>query len=498
MSRVGANIAANIAGQAWAVVLSLACTPFYIAFLGVEAYGLIAFFLVVQTFLQLLDFGLAATINREVARAGGESRPQLANLLASAQALYWLVGLAVAGVLFLTLPAATGWWVNPHRLAAADLAAAAQAFSLVVLVQWPISFYASAINGSQMQVALNAIQIPFATLSSVGGVLLLWLGPRSVAALLLWQGLVAAALLTVLHGHFHAKLGHLLSAGRRSLTAFHGIWRFSLGMSGISFTGVALTHLDKIILSKLLSLEVLGYYSLATTAARALYVLITPVFSAYYPRLSMLAKRGDPGAVQRAYHVASQVMAVLIVPLATVIGMFPVELLALWLRDLAIAHTVAPLASLLVLGTCLNGLMNVPFALQLAYGNTRIGLSINALLVALLVPSLLFAASRYGAIGAAAMWAVCNALYLLVGIPLTHHALLDGGVREWAWNDLLPPLIVALGVAAAARWLMPAPLSGPSAIAALALVWILATLAAMMTSSAMRAWAVQALSPRSL
>ena len=58
------NIIANYLGQAWGALMGLAFVPFYIRYLGVEAYGLIGIFLLLQTLLSLLDLGLAPALSR--------------------------------------------------------------------------------------------------------------------------------------------------------------------------------------------------------------------------------------------------------------------------------------------------------------------------------------------------------------------------------------------------------------------------------------------------
>jgi O-antigen/teichoic acid export membrane protein len=62
------NIAANYLGQVWTAVMGLAFVPLYIRYLGMEAYGLIGVFAMLQTWLSLLDFGLTPTLTREMAR----------------------------------------------------------------------------------------------------------------------------------------------------------------------------------------------------------------------------------------------------------------------------------------------------------------------------------------------------------------------------------------------------------------------------------------------
>jgi len=68
MSRTSGNILANLSGTAWSALIGLAMVPLYIRLLGIEAYGLIGFSITLQAILQILDFGLSPTVNRELAR----------------------------------------------------------------------------------------------------------------------------------------------------------------------------------------------------------------------------------------------------------------------------------------------------------------------------------------------------------------------------------------------------------------------------------------------
>jgi len=61
------ELLANFAGTAWSGAMQLLCIPFYIKFMGIEAYGLIGFYLMLQATLQVLDLGLSPTMSREMA-----------------------------------------------------------------------------------------------------------------------------------------------------------------------------------------------------------------------------------------------------------------------------------------------------------------------------------------------------------------------------------------------------------------------------------------------
>ena len=62
------NLIANYLGQGWAALMGLAFIPLYIKYLGIEAYGLIGLFALLQAWLSLLDMGMTPTLGREMAR----------------------------------------------------------------------------------------------------------------------------------------------------------------------------------------------------------------------------------------------------------------------------------------------------------------------------------------------------------------------------------------------------------------------------------------------
>jgi O-antigen/teichoic acid export membrane protein len=491
MSRVRVNIAANIVGQAWQVMLAVACTPLYIKLLGIEAFGLIAFYMLVQSITQLLDLGLSATVNREIARLSGNddatARKSLGRIVGTIERWYFLLGAMIAVVLCFAIPDLAIWWLRPENLHSSEIIESARIFGLFALLQWPIMFYQNGLSGLQRQFTINAIQIPFGAISSIGGLLFIWLGPRSVSALFAWQAGSMFLQLLVLYCSFWRHLGISRSDARTDTSVLKELWRFSLGMSGISIAGLIVTHLDKVILSRFLSLESFGIYSLAGTLAKGLYVLITPIFNAYFPRFSALVSSGDPVAIRTSYHSAAQVMAVLSVPLAAVVTLFSGEIAFAWLHNAKIATEVAPVTSLLVIGNCLNGLMSISFALQLAHGRTRISLYTNSFLVIVLVPAIIAATLAYGVIGAAATWAFTNALYILVGVPITHKYLLKGEALQWLTMDILPPLVVSIAVVGLGRAMISATDSIVLNLAIIGLLWMVATAAAAVSAAHVRA-----------
>ena len=73
-----------------------------------------------------------------------------------------------------------------------------------------------------------------------------------------------------------------------------------------------------------------------------------------------------------------------------------------------------------------------------------------------MVPFLLVATTRFGAIGAATGWLGYNVVQLLLGVSLTHRHILKG--EQWKWyTSICRPLLGALAVVGLSRCLLPIP-----------------------------------------
>jgi O-antigen/teichoic acid export membrane protein len=210
-----------------------------------------------------------------------------------------------------------------------------------------------------------------------------------------------------------------------------------------------------VILSKMLSLELFGYYSLALVVVNGLYFIATPIFVTYFPRFSQLVSLGDKEELKRLYHQSCQTMSVLIMPVAVVVIIFSREILQAWTGNAITVENTHVLVSLLMVGTLCNGIMHMPYALQLAYEWTTLALYQNIIAVIVLVFALYFGIVYFGVVGATFGWISINMGYVLFGIHIMHRKLLRGEKQRWYFIDVGLPLIGSLTTACAARCIFP-------------------------------------------
>ncbi len=459
MGKVTRNLLANYLGAAWTGLMGVAFIPLYVRFLGMEAYGVIGVFAVLQAVFVVLDMGMAPTLSREAARfqAGAHSPQGIRELVHAVERVYWAIAIGIAASLVVASPWLAGNWLRPQALATATVAQALMAMGVVIALRWLATLYRSAIQGLQDQVWLNVVTAGFATLRGLGVIpVLAWLSP-TIQAFFIYQAVVTALEALVLAARMRRLLPAVSAPPRFRWQALRGIWRFAAGMSVITVLGVLLTQADKVLLSRLLPLAQFGHYALASTLAAALYVMIVPINNAVYPRLTELVVQGDQQQLAAAYHRYCQALTLALVPAALVLAFFSDHLVLLWTRDVELTRVVAPLVSLLVIGNMLNGLMYLPYSLQLAHGWTRLTATVHLVAVATLAPAIYLSVRAFGVIAAPAVWIVFSSCCIALAVPLMHRKLLPDEMWSWYGRDVLAPMLAAFaGVGAV--WLMaPAP-----------------------------------------
>jgi O-antigen/teichoic acid export membrane protein len=174
-----------------------------------------------------------------------------------------------------------------------------------------------------------------------------------------------------------------------------------------------------------------------------------------------------------------------------VLALFAPEILQVWTRNATTVEQTHLLVSILVIGTALNGLMNLPYALQLAHGWTKLVFYINIAAITLLTPLLFILTSLYGAIGAAVIWCVLNAAYVLVSIQLMHRRLLPGEQWRWYTEDVGQPLLAALAVAGLGRWLLRGQLPLFTTVGSVGIIAGGAFVAAALSVPQIRTWSLR-------
>jgi O-antigen/teichoic acid export membrane protein len=163
--------------------------------------------------------------------------------------------------------------------------------------------------------------------------------------------------------------------------------------------------------------------------------------------MARLHAEGRHDEVLRLYSQSAQLVSVVAGSLAVTLIVCTESLLFAWSGNREMTAAAAPILRLYAIGNGLLALGAFPYYLQYARGNLRYHFIGNVMLVVLLVPVVILAATRAGGVGAGWAWVVMNLLYLLIWVGYVHAKLEPGLHWKWLASSviiLLPTLAVGL------------------------------------------------------
>lgn len=463
----------SILSRGWAAALALLAVPVYLRFIGVEAYGVVGLFTSFSILVGFLDLGLGATLTRELAKLSARAGTLAygRDVVRTFELAYALIALLIGLVVILCSVPVAQHWVQAQVLDRSEIAHALALAGVALACQWPTNLYSAGLAGVHRQAQLGIATMAFATFRVAFTVAAVWWKPSLES---FFYAQIASMLLQTL-GMRWLLWRALVLVGHQPqprMSIIRSSIHFAGGMTGITITTIILTQTDKVILSKVLNLADFGIYVVAGTLATGLYMLISPMYSVMYPRFSSLVHAGETPKLIDLFHTSSQVMAALVIPVAMVVAVFAYEVLFLWTADVHLSQQGAGILGFLIAGNALNGLMNIPYAIQIAFGWTSLPFWLNVLFIATLVPAILWGTINYGAIGAAAVWLLLNLLCLLIVPQLMHRLILQREKFGWYLNIFFIPMLISVTFAMLFR-LIPVADSKVGLVFSIFMFWVM-------------------------
>ncbi len=459
------NIIANFLGTGYGMVLQFLMLPITLHYLGPQAYGLVGIYATILAILSVLDLGLSPALGRELARLS--VLPNGNNLMRSTvttlEIICLIAAISVGLLIWFGAPLLAKYWFTKNTLSTDMISSCLQWMGLQSAFQFLTGYYNSGLVGLQKIRLCNGIAASAQTLRTVVLISLLMTNPQ-IELYFIFQagisfitliatgyvlylvlpkegGLESSSLNQHSESYFFSKL-----AKRYNHERFKACRRFAAGMAATTLSTLALTQLDKVILSKMLSLEDFGYYTIAASIAAMLAKPAVLVYSAALPRMTQLATSGDTVTLKSVYFKSSSLVSWMVLPAAGIVAGFSFPLLNLYLQNSESAIHIAPLLSLLAIGTAFHSVMYVPYGLTLAYGWTRFGINICLASSIVLIPLIIYGTLQYGAKGGALAWLFLSILYVFVFSYYIHSHCLKGELTRFYKTAIFVQLTLMIAV----------------------------------------------------
>ena len=458
MSRsVKADILISYGVQAYVSLIGLVLMPIYLRSLGAEAFGLIGLSITLQALVQLLDLGLAPSLSRQMSlyRAGALDG---ASLRARLRSLEWVLGV-VAAIAMLAVALTCSWvareWLQFEQLAEGEVSSCLLAMMVAACARWLAGIYRAGLAGLEHQRTVNASLAAFATLRFVVVVPLLAYLLISPVGFFAYQALIGVCELLWLAVLLYRHLPRGVSPRLPDTASLRQILPVAGAMAFMSAVWVAITQTDRIVLSRTLSLEAFGYYSIAILAAGSVMMLVPTLHQVLQPRMTILVAQARHDDLLRLYGMATQICTVALSALGGGLALFAEPVLWAWTGNPTVTTTAAAILFWYALANAVIALLVLPFMLQFAHGYLRLHMLGNVVLLVTLIPGLVSAALHFGAQGTGIVLLSAHVLFLLFWVPLVHRKLMPEFTWRWLLGDVLPACVATLLVLLLAAALSP-------------------------------------------
>ena len=457
MASLSRNLVANFVGRSWGAILSLLLIPFYIKFMGVESYGLVGFYLTLTSVFGILDLGIGSTMNRELARRSVKDDlvGSQGDLVRTLEIIYWGIAIIVGFIVIIFAPFIANTWIKTQSLSSLTVLRTVQIMGLAIAFQFPMSLYQGGLMGLQKQVLVNILLIIQGTFRGGGAILVLYLISPTIQVFFAWQAIssVVGSLILLI-----ALWRSLPKSKKRA--HFRGdilkeIWKYAAVISVNALIGIFLTQVDKIILSRMLTLKMFSYYSIASTVASVVWIIINPFSSAIFPNLVQLHELELDQDLKLLFHKLSQTLSLILLPICAVLIIFSKQLLLLWLHDPVIVENCHLIVSCLVFGTMLNGIATVPNNSAIAFGWPKLIAYTNFIQSFAMIPIIIVLVIWFQGLGAAIAWIILNSVYIIFMIPIFFRKYLKEEKISWYVQDVFSPMLVSFCVCIISSFLLP-------------------------------------------
>lgn len=407
----------TLGGSVLPLAVSFISTPFIIRFLGSEAYGVLLLVGLIPTYFSFADFGMGVASTKFAAEAYGQGdEKKEAEVVWTATAISAISALIVAIPVFLfSYQIVRLLNVPEHLLSTASIALkiASCSFFLGIL--------ASVLNSpmlARLRMDLNMLTsaIPKILLAAVTP-FILYFGGFIVEAVT-WVFIVSIATLAVVF-YFSGRLLPRLFQPRfnrdlvRPLIKFGGAWFIAM------VAAMLLVNLEKLLLTKMVSVKALAYYSVAFTFANMATMFSMAMIQSLVPAFSQLQAPEKKAELDALFSRSIRLNIIWLLPALMVMFVIAKPFFTLWAGEEFGQESTLPFYILLA-GLFFNILAYIPHAAITASGRTDVFARLYWVELALYAVLAWALISYFGIIGAAMAWTIRVFLDCFVIITLSN------------------------------------------------------------------------------
>ena len=443
---VARNAVFNVAGYVVSAAFVLALLPIAVHFLGTEKFGLWSLILAVTGYVGLADLGLSTAFVKHVAEYVTQNRTDQVNSVVRHGILFYLILstlLLLAGA-FLGRAVFPLLGVPPEQL---DLAWNAMMLALLAYGANNTGFvFVSVLSGLQRLDAYNILNTIVVSVRFIAMGLALFLGGGLLGMMMAEVAVTTVSLLPLwlLARHFFPDLS-IRPRGFDSVMAGR-LFRFGSQLQVSRLAEVIQGQFDKLLISRLLGLSMVGMYEFGSRPLARLRVFPHAALAGLLPAISSLESEDNQERIQAGVLRSTRYVILIGLPVFAFVAVFAQPIIRTWLGD---GFELAGIALQVLAAGYFAGVVASPLAVA-CQGRGEVRYQMNATLIqaGLNIVLSITLIHLFGYAGAAAGTCVASIAGALIFIRLYGHRLFQHPFAAYGGIMVRPMLAAAAGISA--------------------------------------------------
>lgn len=449
MKKIGKNAISNIITKLWSLISIYLFIPFYINLLGEESYGIVSFFATMQSAINLLGLGLANTLRREFAvKTINEKEDDIRRfkLLHSIEFIYFCISLSISIICFFSSDSIALNWLNIGSLDSKYVSNVITLMGISISIQILANLYSGCIFGLDQQTIANFYNIIWSIIKYCGSLLILIFIDNDLRLFYSWHVVSDIIYVVVLRVHLKNNINVENKKSWRwiDFSVLGGIWKYAAGIFFISIIALVNKQLDKIIISNLLTLTDLGAYNLATTLGSLTTIFAAAMYVSVFPGFTKDISSGSQKDVKIRFLKINKMVNIVTACLGCFIAVYSIPLIQIWTGSNTYNEILKVAAPLVVLAITMIEFQEIPYALALAFGNTKINVLIGLVFMPLICIFTWIFIKNAGLTGAGAIYLIMMGLQTLVYEYLIYKKYITEFPIKLIVTDTVLPIMISI------------------------------------------------------
>ena len=429
-------------------LLNLISIPIFVKIIGIESYSIIGFFIVLQSFVGLFDFGLTTSLIRKISFR----KIKAINDFKTGEILFITFSIISFFIIFFLGEKIFNNFINFQ--VEGNEKYLIFLFSLSLSLKFQENIYKSPFFGYQKIEEYNYFLVIYNFTRIILTIYLITRFPNKLELFFLTFSLSSSIFIICIKIYIRKKLNFYIQESfkfnKRILIESNA---FSTFLFFNSLITVIITQLDKILLANNISNEDFSYFIISNNLAYYILVAVTPIISAIFPRLSELYQENKIEKLKKTLLDVSELIGLFVIPGCVILFFSSNIFLEVFFNE-NISQNLNYIFKYLIIGYGLNAISLLIYNLYTCTGRVKIFTIFNCIYLIFYLPALIFLLPKYGYSLLICSWLILNSIYVFIMTNIVFNQILNEVRFQWFAVTIIKPFLISIIAVLLSKYLL--------------------------------------------